>query len=291
MVPRASSPVTKTSEWGTSQTFDVEIAARTDVGCVRTLNEDSVHCVRPSSEALRRTHGSLAIVADGMGGHAAGEVASRMAVDAVSEAYYSSEGSPRDGLVGAFREANARIFAAAQQARHLSGMGTTCCALAVCQNMAYSANVGDSRLYMVRGGQIYLMTADDSAVQEMVARGLLTSAEARHHADRNVILRAMGTHDTVAVAAWVQPLPVREGDVFVLCSDGLHDEVEDEEIRDLVLQQSAEGAAAELVALARTRGGSDNISVVVVRLRRVSEAPGDETRPMDDITTRTEVAS
>lgn len=292
MTPRASNPETRPARRiGVAQHFALEIAARTDVGCVRTINEDSVHCVLPEDSALRNRRGALAIVADGMGGHAAGEVASQMAVDVVGREYYESKGDPREALIDAFREANARIFETARGTAHMHGMGTTCCALAICRDEAFSANVGDSRLYLVRSGQIYLMTADDSAVQDMVARGLLTSAEARHHADRNVILRALGTHDCVAVAAWVKPLPVRDGDVFLLCSDGLHDQVEDQEICDIVTRHDVTAASVALVERARARGGADNISVAIVRLLPPGSRPDDDTQTVDESTRKMKVPS
>lgn len=291
MMSRVSNPATSAETIGTGPSFDLAIAARTDVGCVRTLNEDSVHCVVPSDATLRHARGALAIVADGMGGHAAGEVASQMAIEVVARAYFASSEHPREGLVDAFHQANARIFESAQSTAQLQGMGTTCCALVICHDAAFSANVGDSRLYLVRGGQIYVMTSDDSAVQDMVARGLLTSGEARHHADRNVILRALGTHDRVAVAAWVKPLPVRRGDVFVLCSDGLHDQLDDHEIRDVVIDRDVTEASVELIARARARGGPDNISVIVIRLQDAGAPLGDDTRPVDDVTRRTAVRS
>ncbi|MFN8060484.1 MAG: PP2C family serine/threonine-protein phosphatase [Vicinamibacterales bacterium] len=254
-----------------SPNLDVVVAADTDVGRVRTTNEDSVLAVVPSDAEIRRVRGALTVVADGMGGHAAGEVASSLAIDVVGRAYYEHEGSPREALLAAFEDANRAIFEAAKTAGQ-HGMGTTCCALVVCRGHAFCANVGDSRLYLVRGDHIYLMTTDDSAVQDLVTKGVITLDEARHHADRNVILRALGTHETVAVASWSQPFPVRVGDIFVLCSDGLYDLVEDDEIRRTVLSADGPSACRALISEAKHRAGTDNISVAIVQLKEADGA-------------------
>ena len=175
-------------------TWEIAAHVLSDVGCVRDLNEDRGRVVQPADDAERARRGVLAIVADGMGGHSAGEVASELAIAAVHRAYYESEGEPMEALAAALATANREIFAAASAEKKLEGMGTTCVALAVCNDHAHAASVGDSRIYLLRGGGIYQMTADDSAVGAMVAQGLLTREEARHHTDRNVILRALGTH-------------------------------------------------------------------------------------------------
>jgi serine/threonine protein phosphatase PrpC len=245
-----------------------EIAAHvlSDVGCVRELNEDRGRVVQPGDDEERARRGVLAIVADGMGGHSAGEVASELAVAAVHRAYYESDGEPMDALADALTAANKAIFATAAADKTLEGMGTTCVALALCSDHAHAASVGDSRIYLLRGGGIYQMTADDSAVGAMVAQGLLTREEARHHADRNVILRALGTHADVQVSRWDQPLPLKAGDTFLLCSDGLTDLVEDQEIVREIGEHNGADACKALVALARARGGHDNITVALLRV-------------------------
>src|SRR5205807_1449837 len=135
----------------------------------------------------------------------------------------------------------------------LNGMGTTCTALVLQGCEAYSAHVGDSRLYLIRNSSIYQMTEDHSVVKELMKRGALKPEDARRHPDRNLILRALGSRSTVEVAAWEHPLPVHPGDCFVLCSDGLHDAVSDDEI--CLAAQSGETAAAceSLAATARNR--------------------------------------
>jgi protein phosphatase len=159
----------------------------------------------------------------------------------------------------------------------LNGMGTTCTALVLQQGVAFSAHVGDSRIYMRRGGQIYLMSEDHSAVMEMVKHGIISMEEARHHADKNVILRALGTSPEVEAAIWERPLPIQIGDQFLVCSDGLYDLVEDDEIeRALASAASPHEACEQLIALAKQRGGHDNITVGIVHIQSADAMPGSQ---------------
>jgi protein phosphatase len=215
---------------------------------------------------VRARKGILALVADGMGGHATGDVASELAISTISRAYFENDAPPAAALAAAFRAANRAIYAAAQKQLRLSGMGTTCTALVIHAGLAFSAQVGDSRLYLVRGDEIYLMSEDHSAVMEMVRRGLLTAEDARRHADKNILLRALGVRPQVDVAMWQAPFPVRAGDCFVLCSDGLYDLVMDDEIKRVVTEHAPQPACARLIALAKERGGHDNITAGVLRL-------------------------
>jgi protein phosphatase len=252
-----------------SESINYEVVANimTDIGCRRAANEDCGRFIRPETDGLLARKGMLAIVADGMGGHAAGEIASRLAVDVISRVYYEASAEAGAALPHAFREANREIYQAARQDFKLSGMGTTCTALALHDGAAHCAQVGDSRLYLVRGGEIYLMTEDHSAVMDLVRRGLLSRAEARRHDDKNIILRALGTRPEVRVATWDEPFPVRAGDIFVLCSDGLSDLVEDEEIKQAVITLELEAAGQSLIALAKERGGHDNITIGLITLK------------------------
>ncbi|HZH32403.1 MAG TPA: Stp1/IreP family PP2C-type Ser/Thr phosphatase [Pyrinomonadaceae bacterium] len=242
---------------------------QTDRGCVRAANEDSGRFVRPNDPSLLARKGLLAIVADGMGGHSAGEVASRMAVEIVSRTYYGEQGAgTTEALRAAFEEANRRIHEAATDEPELRGMGTTCTALVLHEGHAFSAHVGDSRLYLLRGGEVYLMTEDHSAVMEMVKLGIITHEQARHHTDKNVILRALGTSPEVEVSTWEQPLVVRVGDQFLLCSDGLYDLVSDAEIKQaLVATDDLQAACEGLIERAKERGGHDNITVGILSIR------------------------
>ncbi|HEX7176752.1 MAG TPA: Stp1/IreP family PP2C-type Ser/Thr phosphatase [Pyrinomonadaceae bacterium] len=246
--------------------YDIVASVRTDKGCVRETNEDSGQMFRPADAAVLRERGVLVVVADGMGGHSSGEVASRMAVELVSRLYYEADGDAQEALSGAVAEANRQIYAASQEDEGRQGMGTTCTALALLGGAAFAAHVGDSRLYMLRAGQIYQLTEDDSHVMELVRHGLISKEEARTHEDKNVILRALGTAPEVEVSA-VSPVEAREGDYYLLSSDGLHDLVRDEEIaRVLAGAADVHAAAEQLIALAKERGGHDNITVGIVGL-------------------------
>ncbi|HYP27129.1 MAG TPA: Stp1/IreP family PP2C-type Ser/Thr phosphatase [Blastocatellia bacterium] len=258
-------------EGGLSE-YKVVASLRTDVGCVREINEDSGKYVQPNNPEVLASKGMLFVVADGMGGHSAGEVASSIAVETVSRVYYDDKNDPEESLRKAFQQANRDIHAVSVKNASLSGMGTTCTALVLKDGTALSAHVGDSRIYLVRDGQIYVMTEDHSAVMEMVKRGLISHEEARYHPDKNIILRAVGSQPDVEVSSWEEPFPVKASDQFVLCSDGLYDLVTDEEIKDAVLSADPHVACEGLISLAKERGGYDNITVGIIRL----QPPGDK---------------
>ena len=234
----------------------VEYAWRTDIGRVRSRNEDSV--------AVDAGAGLL-VVADGMGGHNAGDVASRMAIEGVIGAMQGSSGEDDRRLVAAVRQANEAIYAAAGEDYERSGMGTTVVAVWLRPTRLVVAHVGDSRLYRLRDGAIDALTRDHSQVQELVDRGILTPAQARASTRRNFLSRALGTDPDVTIDSAAHTPAA--GDVYLLCSDGLTNMVEDEEIVSLVRDAASLDAAAEaLVALANERGGRDNISVALARL-------------------------
>jgi serine/threonine protein phosphatase PrpC len=267
--------------------FEIVASVQTDVGCHRELNEDCGRIIQPGDSGLLATKGRLVIVADGMGGHSAGEVASGMAVEVIGRVYYDDPGEPISSLKTAFHKANQEIHESSLRDESRGGMGTTCTALVLRNGSAVAAHVGDSRLYLVRDDQIYLMTEDHSAVMEMVKRGMLTLADARHHPDKNVILRALGSHPRVEVTTWEEPLPVRDGDRFLLCSDGLYDLVEDNEIMSAVLSGGPQGACESLISLAKDRGGYDNITVAVLAVRAAESGesePVKETREISAVT-------
>lgn len=241
--------------------------AATDAGRVRTENEDAF-------VAERLVFG----VADGMGGHAAGEVASAIAAGTLRDRLGAGAQSV-DVAVAAVVEANAAIFQGAHSNAEQRGMGTTLTAMVVLaegeapRRMAL-VNVGDSRTYVMRAGRLRRVTVDHSYVQELVSTGHITEAEARSHPRRNIVTRALGIEPHVRVDTWV--LPFVQGDRFVLCSDGLVDEVDDEEIAQLLeANASPQDAADALVAAANERGGRDNVTVVVVDVLEGSEPPID----------------
>jgi serine/threonine protein phosphatase PrpC len=244
----------------------------TDAGCRREQNEDAARIVRAGS-GPHGNRGLLLVVADGMGGHEAGEVASQAAVEMIEREYREARGTPGDALARAFRTAHNQILLLAAANAALSGMGTTCTALAIVGWKAWAAHVGDSRLYLIRGNGIYQLSEDHTQCMEMVRKGLLTLEEARRHEDRNVLARAMGTRSELALMTWPAPMTVKAGDSFVLCSDGLHDLVGDGEIRNVVEGAAPQSACQRLVKMARERGGYDNITVAIAAIPAANGIP------------------
>lgn len=253
-----------------SPEFKLDAAWQTDAGCVRENNEDNALYREALNQSEAETKGSLMIVADGVGGHSAGEEASRIAVETISQRFFDSNEGINDALREAFAEANQAIFLAAQSRFEWQGMGTTATALAVCGGQAFAVQVGDSRLYLVRDERIYQLSEDHSAVMELVRMGVMTLGEAENHEDRNIILRALGTKPEVAVTVWEKPFPVRGGDSFVLCTDGLFDLVSDEEIKATAANETPVAGCRKLVDLAKAKGGYDNITVGIVRVTNAS---------------------
>jgi len=244
---------------------EAEVTLLSDTGCHRTNNQDSGRIVN-ATNGTAETGGLLVVVADGMGGHKAGEVASQTAVNTVAEVYQRSRGTPGQALDEAFREAHKNILKLATENQAMAGMGTTCTALAIVGNEAWAAHVGDSRLYLVRSGDIYQLSEDHTVIEELVRQGLLTPGEAGRHEDRNVLLRAMGTKPELSIMRWKEPMDVRRGDAFLLCSDGLHDLVNDSEIMAVVNGAPPKVACRKLVQMAKERGGYDNITGAVVAI-------------------------
>jgi protein phosphatase len=256
-------PIEPTPAEPTSRPLVVRVAQLTDVGRVRSENQDFSILSAPADE-VDRNKGRLMVVADGMGGHRGGATASRMAATITKDEYYRDADSDIiASLTRALERANARIYAESQLNPELRGMGTTCSALVVRGREGFFAHVGDSRIYLVRDGAISQLTDDHSLVASMVREGLLTSQEAEVHPRRNVLQRSMGVGQMVEIDARAA-FEVRPGDVFVLCSDGLHGLVKPDEIL-LITQGGIEDGARELVKLALERGAPDNVTVVVAR--------------------------
>ncbi len=234
-------------------------------GLVRERNEDRCGAFEPEDAALRAQRGRLFIVADGMGGLAAGDVAAETAMRVVQEVYFRAAWrGPAEQLRAAFAAANAHIVALAERQGH-EGMGAAVVAAAVVQHSLWLAHVGDCRGYLVRGGTITRLTTDHSWVQESVDAGRLSPAEAQGHPYRNVLTRGLGV-DTPATPD-VCRAGLAAGDVLLLCSDGLWSLADDTELAAAITSAAdASGAARALADLALTRGGHDNIAVVVVRV-------------------------
>ncbi|MGZ5475605.1 MAG: Stp1/IreP family PP2C-type Ser/Thr phosphatase [Thermoanaerobaculia bacterium] len=251
----------------------VRAVLRTDVGRVRSENQDFGTLTTVQDARGTHTGGRLLIVADGMGGHRGGATASRLAAETVKTRYLESETDDISAaLKDALTRANTRIFNEAQTNFDLRGMGTTTSALAVRGNQAWFGHVGDSRIYFVRENEIRQLTEDHSLVASMVREGLLTSKEAENHPRRNVLQRSIGVSDEVEVDV-VGPLEVQERDLFILCSDGLHGLVKPNEIQDIVSRLTIEQAADELVKCALERGAPDNVTVIVARIERADDDP------------------
>lgn len=225
----------------------------TDVGLVRSNNQDRLLVADP-----------LFAVADGMGGAAAGEVASATAIDTLREAFDAAGTSTPDGLIEAARTANRAVWEQAESNPEMRGMGTTLVALALLEDGRLGVvNIGDSRLYVLRGGGLRQITNDHNLVAELVAEGRISKEEAEVHPRRNIMTRALGVDPDVPVDLFVEDAVA--GDRFLLCSDGLPRELRDDHIASL-LQRLADPveAAKELVEEAKRRGGNDNITVIVV---------------------------
>jgi serine/threonine protein phosphatase PrpC len=240
-------------------------AALTDPGRKRRRNEDAFVCAPP-----------LFAVADGMGGAQAGEIASRLAAAAVQRR--EPAGSPgREEVVALIEEANRAVFERASLDEAASGMGTTLTIALLGEEEVWIGHVGDSRAYLLRQGELRQLTDDHSLVAELVRSGRLSREEAESHPQRSVITRALGTEQAVEVDAF--SVPVRPGDLFLLCSDGLTSMVEDDAIRRLLeaSRPDLEQAARALVEEANRRGGEDNITVVLFELAGLEdtvELPG-----------------
>jgi PPM family protein phosphatase len=239
----------------------MEACVLTNPGRVRPNNEDSVTLVRAAAE---QGDGLLAVVADGMGGHEGGERASGLAVEWMTRVWADHAADPATALREAFAAANRAIFSEAERNPGLRGMGTTCVAVGLRNGSAWWAWVGDSRLYLVRSGSVYRLTVDHTAVHEMVRRGVLTAEEARNHPDRSVLIRAMGTHAEVQPDLPDQPLALRSGDRLLLCTDGLHDLVDDDEIAQYAGAGAVSSCAESLLNRALECGGHDNISLILL---------------------------
>ncbi|HYK01160.1 MAG TPA: Stp1/IreP family PP2C-type Ser/Thr phosphatase [Thermoanaerobaculia bacterium] len=245
----------------------VRAVLRTDVGLVRSENQDFGTYTTPSEEKDSHAAGRLLVVADGMGGHRGGATASRIAGETVKAQFLGSETVDiATSLREALARANARIYSEAQSNPDLRGMGTTTSALAVRGEHGWLAHVGDSRIYLVRGDTIRQLTEDHSLVATMVREGLLTPQEAEVHPRRNVLQRSMGVADDVEIDVR-GPFQLQEGDTFILCSDGLHGLVKEQELKEIA-QGTIDEAADEFLRKALERGAPDNVTVIVARVER-----------------------
>lgn len=260
-------------EYLMSSLLSLDVASRTDIGLKRSVNEDNVTSTVPQDPRTMEKKGALFVVADGMGGHTKGDVASEMAVTLIRDAYYQNES---DDILTSLRQAVERANVAIYRLNEAQfqgkdkeemekhGMGTTCVAAVLKENMVYVANAGDSLVYIVRGGRVLQIAQNHSWVAEQVREGKMTQAEAEAQGKGNVITRCLGISLDVEIYAGSEE--VQNGDVLVLCTDGLHGLVSEDEIRTIVEQYGSEESASRLIARANENGGPDNITAVVVRV-------------------------
>lgn len=266
------------TESGKLSGIRLRVFGQTDVGQVREHNEDNFLVADlmegesnfdPTEDVELSAYGAVFGVCDGMGGAAAGEVASQLAVDGIRESLVSDT-EPKDHqqlavrLVAAVQEAGMRIFADARADRSRRGMGTTSTVATLIDNRLFLAQVGDSRAYIVRGEELVQVTRDQSLVNQLIEAGQLTEEEAETFEHNNIILQALGTSDAVQVD--LTYVDLRADDILILCSDGLSGMIRSEDIRGVVVElEDPEPVCARLIECANEAGGHDNITVVVVK--------------------------
>lgn len=238
---------------------NLKIGFATDVGQRRDHNEDDL------TTFVAEDGAQVLVVADGMGGHLAGEVASAMAIEILTRELARPTDDPSEALRAAIKLANAEIWAEASRDPEKSGMGSTVVAAIVRDNRAYLANAGDSPAYLVRAGETSQITRDHGLVAEQVELGIITEEAAAHHPYRHVLTRCLGAEDDVDAEAY-PPHELEPGDVLVLCSDGLTEHVSKREVAALTTASDPTEIAQGLVDVANQRGGHDNITVVVARV-------------------------
>jgi PPM family protein phosphatase len=250
----------------------ITFAALSDVGRTRSNNEDAFQLTdlsagvtfeaSPSNGQIKiGERGALLALSDGMGGHAAGEVASALVIESLRTTLQASSSGPTEQrLEDAVRRANANVIAAAKtKGRH--GMGATLTAVLVDEASAYVAEVGDSRAYLLRSGRLKQLTRDQSLVQLMLEQGLIDAAEAEQSPKKNILLQAMGINDEVQAA--IGQVSLRRGDKLLLCSDGISNAMSHQELCEILAQSGPWPACAHLIQLANDRGGEDNLTAVV----------------------------
>ncbi len=259
--------------------IEIEVFGKTDVGLIREHNEDnflvadisgSVRAAdgRPPFTFKLGEKGALFLVCDGMGGAAAGEVAAQMAADAIYESLTAADPQARDGfarlLRRAVQRANERIFIQSRDNQSERGMGTTCTAAALVDDTLVVAQIGDSRCYVLRDGKLAQVTKDQSLAWQLIEAGAMTPEEAKAFEHANIILQALGVQETVEVV--LSQVTLRKGDVALLCSDGLHGPITDEEMLAVLIAEHDLGKAGDaLIQKALDRDGPDNITVVLAR--------------------------
>jgi len=252
----------------------IKFGAKTDLGRIRENNEDKFDFYEPEDPAVLATKGVFYGLADGMGGHSAGQIACELALKVVIRSYYANQSSDTHAsLRRAVEEANSLIYDTAQMITERNGMGTTLTAVIVREDMLTVVQVGDSRAYLVRDEEITQITEDHSWVSEQVRNGSMTLEEAQASPFRNIITRSIGTSSSVEADITTHPL--QEDDIIIMCSDGLSGHLDISEIRNAVLEHSPSIAATRLIEEANERGGRDNITVLVISVRELKSYESD----------------
>lgn len=246
----------------------IELGNLTDVGCERHDNQD-YYCYaesEPDDEFERK--GRLAVVADGMGGYEGGAIASGIAVDVVRAQYMNSQYEQTEkALLEAMNAAHEAIVTFAREHPEVADMGTTCTAVVLRHDHLYFVHVGDSRLYLIRNSEITRLSQDHTVTNRLIGQGQLTPEEAPLHPEYHVLTAALGMHGSLTIQCLETPLPILANDVLLLCTDGLHDVVKDEELRDAALSYPAGTACRKLVEQAKSRGGLDNITLQILKVQ------------------------
>lgn len=277
----------KTRNNNTSEFIDsgnVKAVVLSDMGNIRTNNEDIGMFYRIADEDIIREKGYLLIVADGMGGHKAGEVASKMATEIISKEYFKQNGNSNieKNLFKAFCLANKRIYDLASSQKSFHGMGTTCSAFVVTGDNVYYAHVGDSRGYFLKNNSITRITEDHTYVQELVNKGEITAREADTHPKRNILTNAMGTKPDLRIDTGRCNYLFEKNDRLMLCSDGLYDYLNETELAEILSTKTLGEAAEQMIAEAKKRGGHDNITVVLSeKTEAAKETTARETKDFD----------
>ena len=251
------------SWWRVKRPTLISYGAASHVGLVRSENQDAYGCFPDEdSEDIKCR---LFIVADGMGGHQGGKEASSMALQVVPSVFFSDEeAAVKVRLQQAFAKANQLIYNKAMSGDGFERMGTTCTALAICNDTIYIAHVGDTRAYRIEKNNVELLTDDHTLVEEMRREGVLTEAEARVHPRRNTLTRAMGVEPELLVDVY-EIGAVKQDHRYLLCSDGMS-EVTTDEMHSHVMQYTPQVASNKLIDIANERGGHDNVTVLVLRV-------------------------
>jgi PPM family protein phosphatase len=252
----------------------VELASMSDIGCQRENNEDQYAYWEPADDEEFARKGRLAIVADGMGGHEGGQEASRIAVEAIQEVLAeAADGDLQSLLLSGFQIAHERILEYAVGHPELHGMGTTATAIVLLGDQLYYAHVGDSRLYLVRGTNISRVTHDHSYVGRLVQNGVISAEEAETHPQRHILTAALGAGGEISPETPQHPLALQNGDVLILCTDGLWGLLGENEIQGIVSSCEPPEACRALIKLTKDRGGPDNITVQVLRIDTGEKVP------------------